>query len=55
MLWRFPYKRHNDLLLHITSISPLGQGIAERFLKHVHTGFNRDNILVKIYFSKHNE
>ncbi len=54
ILWRLPYQTHSALLPHITGIPALDVGIAKRFLKHVHTGFNHDNSLVKMYISKHN-
>ncbi len=38
------------MLPNITRIPPLHVGIAKRFLKHVHTGFNHDNILVRFLF-----
>ncbi len=47
ILWRLPYQTHSALLPHITGIPAHDVGIAKRFLKHVHTGFNHDNSLVR--------
>ncbi len=48
ILWRLPYQTHSALLPHITRIPPLDVGIAKRFLKLVHTGY--DNSLVRFIF-----
>ncbi len=47
ILWRLPYQTHSALLPHITGIPLLDVGIDKIFLKHVHTGFNHDNSLVR--------
>ncbi len=50
ILQKLLYQTHSTLLPHITGIPPLDVGIAKRFLKHVHTGFNHNNSLVRFIF-----
>ncbi len=47
VLWRLPYQTHSTLLPHMSGIPPLDVCIAKRVLKHVDTGFNHDNSLVR--------
>ncbi len=52
ILCKLPYQTHSALLPYIIGIPPLDVGISKRFFKHVHTGFNHENSLVRFILWK---